>query len=222
MKKRLYILFFILYSIFYIPSFSPVSAQYGQPIYNYSLYVDKTVANPYPADKGGNINCDSRYQYQDNYLPADISKRFKADQIVCFQLKVKNTSNVALTNVQARDTFPSYITPLVGPGAYDEATRTITFNADDFAINEEKVFFIKAIISSQQYLPADKGLFCLTNKADAWATNAYDDDYAQLCIEKQVTGVTTAPSAGPEMGILLIGGEITLLGLGIYLKKFKK
>ena len=61
----------------------------------------------------------------------------------------------------------------------------------------------------------------MTNKAEAWGPNCYDDDYAQFCVEKQVSPIPpSVPSAGPELGILLLGVETTMLGIGIYLKKY--
>jgi len=211
---------FLILTISYLLITANVAAQYGQPSTSYSITIDKYVGYPYPTDKGGNITCDWSVEYSENYLPADLSRRFKPGQYVCFQLKVKNTSlNTGLANVQVKDTFPSYITPVAGPGSFDNSSKTISFNAGDFAQNEEKVYFIKAQISDVNQLPSDKGLFCLTNKAEVWGSNnTYDDDFAQFCIEKQVTGVATTPSAGPEMGILLLAGESTLLGIGIYLK----
>jgi len=52
---------------------------------------------------------------------------------------------------------------------------------------------------------------------------AYDDDTAQLCIEKQVLGVKTVPKAGPEMGLVILGLNVltAVLGLAIRKKTYK-
>jgi len=213
--------FFILILIVscYLSLTTNVLAQYGQPSYSYSIIIDKFVGYPL-SNKGGNFNCDWSIEYSDNYLPADLNRRFKPDQYVCFQIKVKNTSNVLLTDVKISDTLPAYISPVEGPGSFDKNTRIINWNAGDFGVNEEKVYFMKTQITSINQLPADKGLFCLTNKAEVWGPNTYDDDYAQFCIEKQVSPVPpSVPSAGPEMGILLLSGEGLALATGLYLKK---
>lgn len=70
-------------------------------------------------------------------------------------------------------------------------------------------------VLSQDKLPSDKGLFCIVNKAQAYTDQTSASDTSQLCIEKQVVGVITVPSAGPELGLLLLAGELTTLGLGI-------
>ncbi len=185
--------------------------QYGQPCPSYAIVVDKMVGKP------GTSNDSTVYEYVDNLSVSD--PRFKPDQVVFFKIKVKNTSTTKLVGMEVKDTIPSYLDPLEGPGTYNSTTREITWNAGDFEVDQEKVFYLKMKVLPQANLPADKGLFCVTNFVKANSSNAYDDDTSQLCIEKQVTPGKTVPSAGPEMGILLFSGELALLGVGIYFKR---
>ena len=60
---------------------------------------------------------------------------------------------------------------------------------------------------------------CASNYVRAYTTNAADDDTAQACVEKQVLAVTVAPKAGPELNILLVAGQLGMLGFGLILKK---
>lgn len=186
--------------------------QYGQPTPSYSIVIDKMVGKPYQT-KGGITNL----EYVDNLTPSD--PRFAPNQEIYFKIKVKNTSTSDITNVTVKDYVPLYLTPIEGPGTWDQNTRIISWNAGDFQVDEEKVYYIKMKINPQNQLPADKGLFCLVNKVEALSDEAVDDDTAQFCIEKQVTGVKKVPSAGPEMGILLLSTQFALLGTGIILKK---
>ncbi len=185
--------------------------QYGQPGPSQSILIDKMVGKPV-INKGG-----TDVQYVDNLSSSD--PRFAPGQDVFFKLSVKNTSNVTITSVMVKDVFPAYIDPIEGPGIYDKATRTLTFNAGDFAVNDEKVYYFKARVQGQNQLPTDKGLFCLINSATAWNNDVIDSDTAQFCVEKQVQGVTNVPVAGPEMGLLLVSSELATLGLGIFLKR---
>ncbi len=186
--------------------------QYGQPCNSYSIVVDKMVGKP------GTSQDANSYTYVDNLGVSDA--RFKPEQVVYFKIKVKNTSTTKLVGMEVRDTVPSYLEPLDGPGSWNSATREIVWNAGDFNVDEEKTFYLKMRVYSQANIPADKGLFCVTNFVKANSSNAYDDDTAQLCIEKQVTGsVVKVPSAGPEFGLALLTGQLALLGAGIYLKK---
>ncbi len=206
-----------LASIFYFLS-SNIYAQYGQygqyggPGPSLFILIDKMVGKP-TATKGGFTDLD----YVDNLSPSD--PRFSPNQEVFFRLKVKNTSNVTLNGITVKDYLPTYIEPVEGQGTYDSNSRTITISAGDFAADEEKVFYIKTKFVGQNQLPADKGLICVVNKAQAYNNNVSDDDTAQFCVEKQVQGVVKVPAAGPEMGAVLLAGEGLILGFGLLLKK---
>ncbi len=212
MKKVLAIL-----SVLFVFSFfaSPVLAQYGQyggETPSYSILIDKTVAIP----NGSNTNSNN---YVDNLSPSD--PRFHAGNDVYFKVRVKNTSDRNLTAVWVKDYVPTYILPIEGPGSWDLNNRIISWNAGDFNVDEEKTYYLKMRVYDKNMLPLDKGLFCITNGADARNDVSYDDDSSQICIEKEVTEVKKVPSAGPEMGTLLITGELALLGAGIFLKRKK-
>jgi len=205
----------VLGSMFFVSSVSADCVgqygQYGQPCNSYSIVVDKMVGKP------GTSNDATVYEYVDNLSVSD--PRFKPDQIVFFKVKVKNTSTTKLVGMEVRDTVPSYLDPLEGPGTYNSTNREIVWNAGDFNVDEEKIFYLKMKVLTQSNLPSDKGLFCVTNFVKASSSNAYDDDTSQLCIEKQVTSAKTVPSAGPEFGLLLLAGNILGAGIGLKLRK---
>jgi uncharacterized repeat protein (TIGR01451 family) len=209
MKKTVGFIF-LLFLMLNIPAVEANYGQYGGETPSYSLLVDKMVAKP-GTQKG------EAAQYVDNLSPSD--PRFVPGHDVWFKIKVKNTANVALQAVEVKDYVPEYILPIEGPGKWDEQTRTITFNAGDFAVDEEKTYYLKMRVYEQKLLPADKGLFCIVNKASAKNNVAYDEDTAQICIEKQVLGVTQVPTAGPEMGLVILAGNLVLAGVGMKLKK---
>jgi len=186
--------------------------QYGGCTPSVTILVDKFVGKPNTSITDP-VNAD----YVDNLSPTD--PRFRAGQSIFFKVKVKNTSNTSLTNVTVTDYLPSYIEPVAGPGSYDGKARTITFNAGDFAPNEEKTYYFKMQVNSVQYLPSDKSLFCIVNQAKAYNDRTSDDDTAQFCVEKEVTGLSKQPSAGPEMGVLLLGLNFAGIGMGMFLKK---
>lgn len=205
---------------------SPVKAQYGCPGQygqygscppSQAILVDKFVGKTVVTSKGGLTDI----EYVDNLSSSD--PRFKPGNQVAFKVKVKNTSNTTLSNVTVKDFVPAYLEPIEGPGSYDSASRTITFNAGDFAVNEEKVYYLKMQFASQGNLPPEQGLICVVNKVNASTNGISDEDAAQVCVEKQVTGVTPGvtqvPQAGPEMGALLLTGQFLALGAGIFLKR---
>src|SRR3989338_6148762 len=177
--------------------------QYGQPCNSYSILVDKMVQKPGTAD------------YVDNLSVSD--PRYKPNEYVMFKVTIKNTSTTTFGGMTAKDFVPDYLTPIEGPGTFDSASRVITFDAGSFAVDEQKTYYFKMQVTSQVNLPADKGLFCVVNKAEASSNTTYDDDSSQLCIEKQVTGAVNVPSAGPEFGIGLLALEMLGAGAGLYL-----
>lgn len=184
---------------------------------NPSIKIDKKVGMP-NTTKGGTIN------YVDNMTSTDA--RFKPGQQIYFQVKVKNTSNVKLTNVVVKDFVPAYAEPIEGPGTFDAKTRTVTFTYPELNPGEERTEKFLMQIYPQDKLPTDKGLMCggseATNIVEVYMNGnakAADRDTAQYCVEKEVIGVTKAPSAGPEMGILLMGLQAAGLGAGIFIKR---
>lgn len=179
--------------------------QYGQPCNSYSIVVDKMVAKPGTSD------------YVDNLSVSD--SRYKPSEYVMFKITIKNTSTTTFGGMTAKDYVPSYLTPVEGPGTFDSNTRIITWDAGFFNVDEQKTYYFKMQVNSTSDLPADKGLFCVVNRAEATSNTTSDDDSSQLCIEKQVLGTTTVPSAGPEMGILLLAGNFLGVGIGLKLRK---
>lgn len=189
--------------------------QYGGETPSYSILIDKMVGLPITT-KGGSTD----YQYVDNLSPSD--PRFAPSQEVWFKIKVKNTSSQNLTAVEVVDYLPDYLMPLEGPGKWNPDNKTIVWNAGDFNVDEEKVYYLKMKVYDQSMLPADKGLICVVNKASAKKNDiAYDEDTTQLCLEKQVVGVQKQPTAGPELGLLILAGNLITLGIGFRLKKIK-
>ncbi|MFA5137015.1 MAG: hypothetical protein WC489_06540 [Patescibacteria group bacterium] len=220
--KRLLISLTLLAAIFSLQT-SAVFAdygqygQYGQPSPSQSILIDKFVGKPDGAVTKGGV---ATVQYVDNLTPSDV--RFKPGNEVLFRLKVKNTSSVTLSNVVVKDFVPAYVEPIEGPGTYDANTRVISFDAGSFAPNEEKTYDMKMQLVAQDKMPSDKGLFCLTNKGQAYNEAVSDEDTAQFCVEKEVIGVAEAPKAGPEDAMLLVGAQTILMGIGFSLKKLAK
>lgn len=211
----------LIVSVIAAPSYSTVDAagQYGQ----YGQYggyqsvtpglgiiIDKKVAKG-TTTKGGQV------QYVDNFSPNN--PRFVPTEKVYFQLKVKNTSSTTLNNIVVKDFLPGYVEPIEGPGGYDAKTRTVSYTIDKLEPGEEKVNNIAVQVLPQDKLPADKGMMCIVNKAQASKDNVGDEDSAQFCIEKQVIGVQQVPSAGPELGLTMFASSLATLASGLLLKR---
>lgn len=215
MKKLLASYIFLIIFLILAPVTLAQYGQYGAPS-SLSIMVSKLVGFP-TQTKGGQLVCDTSVSFANNFSPSD--PRFKPNDFICFKVKVTNTSNTTLTNVTVKDFVPPDIEAINGPGSYDSNTKIVTISAGDFAQNEEKDYFFLMQVHQQNQLPADKGLFCEVNKSQAYNDSVTDDSTSQFCIEKQTINVVKTPSAGPEMGVLLITGEALLFGLGLIIKK---
>lgn len=206
MRKIFLAILVALCSMLYVPSVFAQYGQYGNPGPSYTVLINKLVAMP-----------TDNNNFVDNLSPSD--PRFGPNQDVYFKLIVKNTSNITLSNFTVKDFVPADIEPIEGPGSYDSNTRTISFNIGDLAPDEEKSYILKMRVHAQNKLPSDKGLFCEVNRAQVYNIQVSDDDTAQLCIEKKVTGVIKVPSSGPEFGLILLGANLFGIGAGLYLKR---
>ena len=192
--------------------------QYGSNTPSHSISLDKMVSSNASVDSNGNYSGD----FTDNLSSTDY--RFKPESAVTFKLTVKNTSEEDLNNVTIKDFLPDYVTS-VNTGAigdnvtFDSNANTIYIPVGDLSANESKTYYVQVKTAAQNNLPADKSIICVTNNSTAYADDTpSNSDSSQFCIEKQVTGVVTVPSTGPEMWALLATGEMAALGLGMFLK----
>ena len=202
-----------LAALLFVSSVQADSGQYGQyggAPQAVSIVIDKQVGKA-GNTKGAVVN------YVDNFSPSD--PRFSPGEKVYFQIKVKNTSNIDLSNIKVQDVLPEFIEPLEGPGTLDKVARTITYNIDSLKSGEEKINNVLATVVAQEKLPADRGLMCLVNKAQVTVNDKGDADTAQFCVEKQVVTAKQVPTAGPEFGLVLLTGYSAALAGGLFLKK---
>jgi len=189
--------------------------QYGTPGKQQSITINKTVAAG-ESTKGG------QQVFVDNLTASD--QRFSAGDTITFHLQVKNTADALLSDVKVTDFLPAHVDFVSGGSLRTD--NSVVIDAGDFQPNEEKNFTVKVRVKPQDQLPQDKGVICELNKAEVKTGSLHDQDTAQFCIEKQVSGVPGAPSipqkvpsTGPELGLLLFAGELAGLTAGVYLKK---
>lgn len=198
---------FVLVFLSFNLATSTLADQYGQygSTENYTIRAEKFVAKP---------NSDN---YVENLTASDLKHR--PNQNVKFKVIITNTSDVKLKNVQVKDFFPAFLDTYNGYGVVDGANRTISFTIDNIESKESKTFYFTFHIVSQEKLPANKGILCLTNKVWTEAQGVSAEDSSQFCVEKEVLGVKTQPSAGPEYGLALLGLNALTLISGIKLMK---
>lgn len=189
----------------------PCAGAYGQNECFTNIIVNKMVQNPKSQD------------YVDNLGVND--ERFNPGQAIKFQIKVTNTGNVTLKNIEVKDTLPLYLILKNDFGTYDANTREIKVNIDKLDPNETRTFNLEAKITDLKNLPANQGIICTINQVKVHSDEDSAEDNSGFCIQTSVNKVLPPPAmkqtppTGAEM--------ITLIGLipaglaGISLRKRK-
>lgn len=199
---------------------NPVFAgQYDGPHENKTISIDKRVGIPHQSK--GQVT----YEYVDNVSTDRYT--FKPSDEVFFEIRVKNTSNVALIGVKLSDFEPQYFELFENPGVLINNKDILSIEAGDFAAGEEKVFTVRGRIMNSGDVPS--GTTCIINRARAEVSNVSDEDTAQFCFNKPtedapvrketVVKVETIPSTGPEHGLMIMGLASVLGYAGTRLKK---
>jgi len=148
------------------------------------LYINKEVKNP---DTG---------LFVDNLFLSDPDPKFTPGQEVTFRLTIKNTGHEKFDKVYVKDVLPEFVEFVSGPGSYNSASREITFDIENLEPDQTEEKEIVAKVVTADKLPANK--YCVVNYAEVKNDQESDKDTAQICIEKEVLGVTTIPVTGPD------------------------
>ncbi len=138
---------------------------------------------------------------------------------VLYRLTIKNSSGETFANVNVKDTLPSYMTFVAGPGTYNKATNTLTFTLTNMIAGETRTQEILAKVSDKSAFPSGRTFVCVVNSAEAAALNRKDDDTAQACIQVEISGATILPVAGFDDLLLILPFVGTALGGLAILKK---
>lgn len=151
--------------------------------------------------------------------------KYAPDQVVTFQITVKNTSSASVAKTIVTDLLPKHVNFGTGSGTFDAKTRTLTVEVQNLKPSESKTFSFTTQVVPMDKLPSDQGIICVVNQATATsdvATAKTDgqtaQDTAQFCVQKPVLGaptkgglrvfpppsVTVTPPTGPEALSLLL------------------
>ncbi|MEI6327451.1 MAG: hypothetical protein WCO78_05035 [Candidatus Roizmanbacteria bacterium] len=214
------VLSLLIAALFVVTPTTQVIAQSygGTPSNPNCLNIDKMVSNPAVTNT---------IEYVDNISPSDV--KYQANSTAIARIKVKNTSNQVVPSVTVTDEIPSYLSYFAGPGVLSADGRILTIALGDLQTGEERYVYITYKTARPEDMPYDKSLICVINKVYAQGSICNRaEDTAQMCIEKNVINVTytdqlkavkTAPKAGPEMGIALLGLNGLIGTIGYILKK---
>lgn len=139
-----------------------------------------------------------------------------------FQVTITNNTNQPLSNLIIKDTLPSSIGFISGPGIYDKGTNVITITVPTLQSNTSQIYAVKTTVLANP--SEEKGVICENNTVTAMLSSNTLASSSQFCIEHtlttQVTNPTTTkknPKTGAETTALLT--LITLGSIGFYLRR---
>lgn len=192
------------------PSFGAVSCvtqyggQYGSGqvcVKTGELQINKEVFNP-------KLN-----KFVDNIpLTGNDHSNFAPGEEVTFRLTIKNSGDNTLNNVQVNDTLPGFLQKIDG--------QEYSFEIPTLAVGESVTKEIKARFVGVAQLARDKMVICDNNVATAQASDKFDRDTAQVCVEKKVA--KELPKAGAEDTLATIFSSGLLGYIGSKLVRAKK
>lgn len=146
---------------------------------------------------------------------------FHPGDTITFHITIQNTGSSNISSLTVKDIFPKGISFINGPGNFDPASNTLTFQVGGLATNQAQTFTIQATanpISGTQ-------ISCMVNQAVVTTSdNASSQDSSQFCIQPAgVVSVTPTalatpqpiqtPATGPSA---LLWGMLVPVGIGGY------
>ncbi len=162
----------------------------------------------------------------------DSNQRFRQNDVLNFQINITNVSKAPIKNLEIKDSFPSYLAFVSGPGEFDSKTKTLTIKLTELKASESRKYVLVARVS---VVPRN---VCLVNYVVVKTLNSEADDNSKFCLAaspsqdqtgaEQTTkgglplmpspkGISQTPSTGPELISLL--GLIPAFLAGAYLRR---
>ncbi len=140
--------------------------------------------------------------WQDNIPASQLV--FEEGDMLEFRIKIKNSGDKELKNIDAHDFLPTHLELVFHPGSYDQDNRQVNWKIEKLEPGEEREFKFRTHVKKSNQEVVD-GTLCLINKTDAKAESGeYDQDTASFCI--------VAPKRLPKAGS---GTNNLAMGTGI-------
>lgn len=185
----------------------PCSNQYGTGSYGSTpctptdLSVNKKVKTPIEP-----------FSFVENLNENDL--KYSPDTDVFFSIAVTNSGNETFEEVTVTDFLPPHIISAKVAdelnGSYNSSDRKLEFKLKNLIPNETRTVEVTAHLAKTGY-DTNRNVECVINKAEVSSENRTNSDTSQFCIQTNILGTTTLPSAGLEDYALLM----PFLGMGI-------
>ena len=199
---------FLTILLFYLLNPSRVEGNYiyggvGRPG---QILVDKTIKNPISGEWFDNL---------DSSLVV-----FSAQNIIDFKIKVKNTGDKKLSNINITEILPPYVDFLSGPGEYKSDSRELSWSIGELEAGGEQLYDLQLKVWEAEKLPQG-GTICVANRVEAEAEGQKDVDTSQFCLETRILA-EEIPKAGIDPQLALqVTACLMMMGMGLKLRKYR-
>ncbi|MBN1263616.1 MAG: hypothetical protein JW991_04645 [Candidatus Pacebacteria bacterium] len=172
------------------------------------VYVVKKVSRPRQNNEGG---YDFVYE-----LGEGEAERYQKNQVVAFEIRVKNTGEETLSKVVVTDKYPNEVDfPRDDDDNWDDGKKEYRYEIFDLGVDEEAVRTIEGRVTSDSRV-------CVQNQV--WADpdrGETDYDDARFCLGKETEGEVLGVKAMPETGVsaLIWLAPMVFLGTGVVLSQ---
>lgn len=176
------------------------SAQYNQTNVKKTISVDKKVRALPDTNFFDNID--------------KTQKVFHTGDLIEFSIRIENTGDQELTQIQAEDVMPKYLDLYFNPGTYNKDSNTVNWKIDSLKPAESKIFLIRARIAS---IASDSAESKLTNFVEVQANGVNDRDSASYFIDKG-----SIPKTGDSTLIIKTAAILATISGAFALRKFAR
>lgn len=177
-----------------------VSAQYNQPTVKKTISVDKKVRALPGTTFFDNIDSSQKVFYNGDLIE--------------FSIRIENTGDQELTQIQAEDTMPKFLDLVFNPGTYNKSSNTISWKIDSLKPAESKTFLIRAKVAS---VATDSAQTKLTNLVEVQANGVNDKDNASYFI-----GKGSIPKTGDNTLLIKTAAVLATIAGAFALRKFAR
>lgn len=147
----------------------------------------------------------------DDYFADNLDRVFYETDYIEFEIRVKNSGNQKLENIELTDKLPPKLQLVLFAGSLEN--NQIKWQIDKLEAGEEKVFLIKAKISGVD--SSDFGQKQqMVNVAEARSGEVYDSDQSIYFV-----GAKTIPQTGDGLMLARTGAAVLIAGLGLGLRR---
>ena len=177
-----------------------VRAQYNQSTVKKTISVDKKVRALPSTNFFDNLD--------------KSQKVFYTGDLVEFSIRIENTGDQDLTQIQAEDTMPKYLELIFNPGTYNKSSNTISWKIDTLKPAESKTYLIRAKVAS---IASDSAEEKLTNLVEVQANGVNDRDTASYFV-----GKGSIPNTGDNTLLIKTAAVLATIAGAFALRKFAR